>query len=63
VASLGSDGEVVDDFGDGVLVALGAMKTVVPKKALRITRRAADDPRKRRRAPGAQAGAGHARCR
>jgi DNA mismatch repair protein MutS2 len=58
VASLGKDGQVVDDFGDGVLVALGAMKTVVPKKELRIVQRAAEraaqaPPRR----PGAQAGA------
>jgi DNA mismatch repair protein MutS2 len=41
VEALGSDGEVVDDFGDGVLVAIGAMKTVVPKAGLRVVRRAA----------------------
>ncbi len=29
--SLHSDGEVVEDYGDRVLIALGAMKTVVPK--------------------------------
>ena len=40
VESLGSDGEVIDDFGDGVLVAIGAMKTVVPKGELRVTRSA-----------------------
>jgi DNA mismatch repair protein MutS2 len=44
VASLGSDGEVVDDFGDGVLVAIGSMKTVVSKHGLRVTRRASDAP-------------------
>ncbi len=37
VESLQSDGEVVEDFGDGVLVAIGAMKTVVSKNALRVT--------------------------
>jgi DNA mismatch repair protein MutS2 len=42
VDSLGSEGDVVEDFGDGVLVAIGSMKTVVPKKGLRVTRRAAD---------------------
>jgi DNA mismatch repair protein MutS2 len=42
VPSLAQDGEVVDDFGDGVLVALGSMKTVVPKKGLRIVRRASE---------------------
>jgi DNA mismatch repair protein MutS2 len=40
VDSLGSDGEVVEDYGDGVLVAIGAMKTVVPKRGLRVTKRA-----------------------
>ncbi|MHB8461601.1 MAG: endonuclease MutS2 [Vulcanimicrobiaceae bacterium] len=30
-ASLHSEGEVVEDYGDRVLIALGAMKTVVPK--------------------------------
>ncbi len=39
VESLQSDGDVVEDFGDGVLVAIGAMKTMVPKAALRITHR------------------------
>jgi DNA mismatch repair protein MutS2 len=58
VPSLGKDGQVVDDFGDGVLVALGSMKTVVPKKDIRIVRRAADHaaPAARPRAT-AQAGA------
>lgn len=57
VASLGKDGQVVDDFGDGVLVALGAMKTVVPKKDLRIVRRAADAaPHGPVRRPSAAAG-------
>jgi len=51
VESLGSDGEVVEDYGDGVLVAIGAMKTVVPKKNLRVTRSAADaDARPRAKA-------------
>ena len=58
VESLGSDGEVVDDFGDGVLVAIGAMKTVVPKKGLRIVRRAASAGAAQR--PKAQAQAGQA---
>ncbi|GAC1567624.1 MAG: hypothetical protein NVS2B3_06770 [Vulcanimicrobiaceae bacterium] len=40
VETLQSEGEVVEDFGDGVLVAIGAMKTVVAKETLRITRRA-----------------------
>jgi DNA mismatch repair protein MutS2 len=55
VEALGSDGEVVEDFGDGVLVAIGAMKTVVPKKGLRIVRRA--QPARR---PNAQAQGGEA---
>ena len=58
VASLGSEGEVVEDFGDGVLVAIGSMKTVVPKKALRITRRASDiaaNAKPRAQAQGGQA--------
>lgn len=46
VESLHSEGEVVDDFGDGVLVAIGAMKTVVPKTGARIVRRAAQSPRR-----------------
>ena len=40
VASLGSDGTVVDDYGDSVLVSVGALKTVVPKRELQVTRRA-----------------------
>ncbi len=56
VESLGSDGEVVDDFGDGVLVAIGAMKTVVPKAGLRVLRRAAAVAAQRPRAR-AQSGA------
>jgi len=66
VESLQSEGEVVDDFGDGVLVAIGAMKTVVTKNALRITRRAhetgagtlpsvAGRPKPRRDAQGGEA--------
>jgi DNA mismatch repair protein MutS2 len=54
VESLGSEGQIVDDFGDGVLVAIGAMKTVVPKRGLRVTRgaasAAADAPKMRARA-------------
>jgi len=46
VESLQSEGEVVDDFGDGVLVAIGAMKTVVPKIGARILRRPAQSPRR-----------------
>ena len=55
VESLGSDGIVVDDFGDGVLVAIGSMKTVVPKKGVRIVSRAASAPRAK---PQAEAKAG-----
>jgi len=40
VASLGSEGTVVDDYGDNVLVAVGSMKTVVPKRELQVTCRA-----------------------
>jgi DNA mismatch repair protein MutS2 len=49
VESLQSAGDVVDDYGDGVLVAIGSMKTVVPKAGLRVTRRAADAIRPRTR--------------
>lgn len=55
VESLQSDGEVVEDFGDGVLVAIGAMKTVVPKNALRITRRAGTVREPRRGTRGGEA--------
>jgi DNA mismatch repair protein MutS2 len=55
VEALGSEGEVVDDFGDGVLVAIGSMKTVVPKAGLRVVRRVREaTPRPRAKA---QAGA------
>jgi DNA mismatch repair protein MutS2 len=40
VPSLGSEGTVADDFGDTVLVAIGAMKTVVPKGEVRLVRHA-----------------------
>ncbi len=58
VDSLQSAGDVVDDYGDGVLVAIGSMKTVVPKAGLRVTKRAADAAQQRR--PRAQAGSGEA---
>ncbi len=48
VDSLQSEGEIVEDFGDGVLVAIGAMKTVVPKNGLRVVRRAAQIARRER---------------
>jgi DNA mismatch repair protein MutS2 len=57
VESFQSAGDVVDDYGDGVLVAIGSMKTVVPKAGLRVTRRAADS---QRRAPRAAAQSGEA---
>jgi len=60
VAALGSDGEVVDDLGDGVLVAVGSMKTVVPKAGLRIVRRASDGPATAAQKPRAQAERGEA---
>jgi len=55
VESLGSDGEVVEDFGDGVLVAIGAMKTVVPKRGLRVVRRAQAARRPKVQAQGGEA--------
>lgn len=39
VASLG-EGTVADDYGETVLVALGSMRTVVPKSEVRLTQRA-----------------------
>jgi DNA mismatch repair protein MutS2 len=56
VDSLQSAGDVVDDYGDGVLVAIGSMKTVVPKAGLRVTRRAADAGKKSRPSGDARAG-------
>jgi DNA mismatch repair protein MutS2 len=40
VESLGSEGIVADDYGDSFLVAIGPMRTVVPKSQLRLVRRA-----------------------
>jgi DNA mismatch repair protein MutS2 len=40
VPSLGSEGEVAEDYGRTILVAIGSMKTVVAKKDVRIVRRA-----------------------
>ncbi len=40
VVSLGSDGDVAEDYGATVLVAIGSMKTVVSKKDVRLVRRA-----------------------
>ena len=57
VESFGSAGDVVDDYGDGVLVAIGSMKTVVPKSGLRVVRRAADAAKKPRPRADARAGA------
>ena len=56
VDALQSAGDVVDDFGDGVLVAIGSMKTVVPKAGLRVTRRAGDVAKGQRPRARAQAG-------
>lgn len=50
VDALGSDGEVVEDYGDGVLVSIGAMKTVVSKRGLRVTKRASQNAAERPRA-------------
>lgn len=50
VASLGSEGTVADDYGETVLVALGPMRTVVPKSEVRLVRRVAEGERKRGRA-------------
>ena len=40
VNSLGSEGDVADDYGATILVAIGSMKTVVAKKDVRLVRRA-----------------------
>ena len=40
VESLGGEGTIAEDYGDTVLVALGSMRTVVPKAGLRLVRRA-----------------------
>lgn len=40
IESFGSAGEVVADYGETVLVAIGSMKTVVPKSDLRLRHRA-----------------------
>jgi len=52
VDALQSEGEVVEDFGDGLLVAIGAMKTVVPKVGTRVVRRAHAMPRRPRASEG-----------
>jgi DNA mismatch repair protein MutS2 len=39
VDSLGSEGSVVDDYGETLLIAIGSMKTVVPKASVRIVQR------------------------
>ncbi|MGP6155985.1 MAG: endonuclease MutS2 [Vulcanimicrobiaceae bacterium] len=36
--SFGSEGTVIDDYGDTLLVAMGSMKTVVPKASVRVVR-------------------------
>ncbi|MBC5800605.1 MAG: Smr/MutS family protein [Candidatus Eremiobacteraeota bacterium] len=38
IETLASEGDVAEDYGDTVLVAIGAMKTVVPKTGVRIVR-------------------------
>jgi DNA mismatch repair protein MutS2 len=55
VETLGSDGEIVADQGETVLVAIGAMRTVVAKDRVRLVRRAAGSGA--RRAATAEAGA------
>jgi DNA mismatch repair protein MutS2 len=53
VTSLGSDGDVADDYGATILVAIGSMKTVVAKKDVRLVRRArAPQSPVQRAAPG-----------
>ncbi|GAC1556866.1 MAG: endonuclease MutS2 [Vulcanimicrobiaceae bacterium] len=52
VEALQSEGEVVEDFGDGFLVAIGAMKTVVPKRETRVVRRASAMPKRPRQSAG-----------
>jgi DNA mismatch repair protein MutS2 len=50
VPSLGAEGQVADDFGETILVAVGAMRTVVSKGEVRLVRRAdarADERRAR----------------
>ncbi|MEO6990672.1 MAG: Smr/MutS family protein [Candidatus Baltobacteraceae bacterium] len=56
VDALGTEGDVVDDFGDGLLVAVGAMKTVVPKRDVRVVQHGSDSGRPRGRS-GAETGA------
>ena len=53
VASLGTEGTVADDYGDTVLVAMGAMRTVVPKSAVRVLVRG--ESRRRSRSEGGAA--------
>ncbi len=60
VEAFGSEGEVAEDYGDTVLIAIGAMKTVVPKTGVRITRRLANDAAGTARRAKTQANAGAA---
>ena len=53
VETLGGEGTIAEDYGDTVLVALGSMRTVVPKAHVRLVRRAAARPD-----PGGRARAG-----
>ncbi len=50
IESLGGEGTVVDDYGDTILVSMGAMRTVVPKAAVRVVR--SGEPRRRARTGG-----------
>jgi DNA mismatch repair protein MutS2 len=50
VESLGGEGTVVDDYGETLLVALGSLRTVVPKSGVTVTRRASLAPGGKRRA-------------
>lgn len=53
VESLGTEGSVVDDYGDTLLIAIGPMKTVVPKNAVHIVQRG--EPRRRAKASAGEA--------
>ncbi|HET9028804.1 MAG TPA: Smr/MutS family protein [Candidatus Aquilonibacter sp.] len=60
IASLRSDGTVVEDYGDTVLVAIGPMKTVVKKNDLE-RRSSAAVRSERKKAERRESGGGHAR--
>jgi DNA mismatch repair protein MutS2 len=59
VLSFGQDGTVIADNGDSLLVAIGPMKTVVPKSD--VQRRGRSDADRARKARPAEAGGGSAR--